>query len=376
MTTELRSIALPILLIGALIGLVVATLGGLSFESPAPVERLTIERFVLEPGMITAHVRNTGPTPLTIAQVSVNDSIWPATASPSNEIPRLGTATVTLRFPWVQGEAYDVVFFTANALAFSGTIPVAFETPRPTLSMLGSFTLIGLYVGVLPIGIGLLWLPALRRAGQRGMVFLLGFTVGVLVILGIDTLSEAVEQATRVPGPFQGLVLVGIGVLGTVLILATVAARETHGFRLAYLIALGIGLHNLAEGLAIGAAYSVGEFALGMFLIVGFILQNVTEGVALVVPVLRERVKVLHLLVLGLVAGAPTIAGTWIGGFNASVVLATLFLAIGAGAIAQVLYAVSRLALRETQRVGTPTVGLAGVVSGMLLLYVTGLILK
>ena len=371
-----RSISLPIVLLIILIGLVMATISGLGLEAPAPVEELTVERFVLEPGVISAYVRNSGPTSLTIAQVSVNDSIWPATASPSNEIPRLGTATVTLRYPWVEGEAYEVAFFTTNALVFRGSIPVAFATPQPTLATLGRFTLIGVYVGVLPIAIGLLSLPALRRAGSRGMLFLLAFTVGVLVVLGIDTLGEAVEQAARVPGAFQGPLLVGIGALGTVLVLTSVGARGEKGLRLAYLIALGIGLHNLGEGLAIGAAYSVGEFALGAFLIVGFILQNVTEGVALVAPILRDKVKLLHLVGLAALAGLPTIVGTWIGGFNASVTLATLFLAIGVGAIAQVLFEVSRLALRESERVSQPAVGLAGVVTGMLLLYATGLMLK
>jgi ZIP family zinc transporter len=376
LTSAFRTVALPIILVGVLIALVIATIGNLSLEPPAPIENLTIERIVLEPGLITAHLRNSGPTTLTIAQVSVNDSIWPATASPSNEIPRLGTATMTLRYPWVQGEAYEVVFFTTNALAFRGSIAVAFATPQPSAETLGRFTLIGVYVGVLPIAIGLMWLPLLRRAGRHGMLFLLTFTVGVLLVLGIDTLTEALEQASRVPGAFQGVLLVGIGALGTVLVLASIGAHKAEGLRLAYLIALGIGLHNLGEGLAIGAAYSVGEFALGLFLIVGFILQNVTEGVALLVPILRDRVRLQHLLTLLAVAGLPTVFGTWVGGFSPSVTWATLFLAIGVGAIGQVLYEVSRLALRELSRVQAPGVALAGALSGMLLLYATGLLLK
>jgi zinc transporter ZupT len=208
------------------------------------------------------------------------------------------------------------------------------------------------------------------------MLFLLAFTAGVLAIVGVDTLAAALDQASRVPGFFQGPLLVAIGALTTALLLATVSAHKATGLRLAYLIALGIGLHNLGEGLAIGAAYSVGEFALGLFLIVGFILQNVTEGVALVVPILRDRVRLVHLVGLCALAGVPTILGTWIGGFNASVALATLFLAIGVGAIAQVLYQVSRLTLQQSARVGAPGVGFAGQVTGMLLLYVTGLLLK
>jgi zinc transporter, ZIP family len=355
-----------------------------SWRARPPVEILTIERFVLEPGLITAHVRNSGPTELTIALASVNDSVWPAIASPSNVVPRLSTATVTLHYPWVQGEAYEVVFFTENALVFRKDIPVAFLTPRPTPAMLGSFTLIGLYVGVLPVALGLLWLPALKRAGPRIMLFLLALTAGVLAVLGIDTLAEALEQGAALPGPFQGLVLVAMGALGAVLGLAAITAaqqeldRDRAGRRLsiAYRIALGIGLHNLGEGLAIGAAYALGEIALGSFLVIGFIIQNITEGVAIIAPILRDRPRLVHLAAMGLLAGGPTILGTWIGGFTYSAVFATFFLALGVGAILQVLVEVGRLTVRETARLQAPLVSLAGVVVGMLLLYATGLLVK
>ena len=55
------------------------------------------------------------------------------------------------------------------------------------------------------------------------------------------------------------------------------------------MIAVGIGFHNLGEGLAIGAAYSIGEIALGTFLVVGFIIQNITEGLGIIAPVLRDN---------------------------------------------------------------------------------------
>ena len=373
--------ALPLGLLALLIVLFTTTNAGLDLASPAPVERLTIERFVLEPGLISTHVRNTGPAELRIALVSVNDSIWPATASPSEVIPRLGSARIDLRFPWVEGEAYHVAIFSSNSIVFSGKIPVAFATPTPTLPMLGSFTLIGLYVGVIPIALGLAWLPLLRQAGRRAILFLTALTAGVLVVLGIETLAEAVEKGKALPGPFQGLVVVGFGALATFLLLRAVTESRTEAqlasnrrFTLSYLIALGIGLHNLGEGLAIGAAYALGEIALGAFLVIGFIVQNVTEGVAIVVPILRERIRMAHLVGLGALAGLPTIAGTWIGGFTSSPLLGTLFLAIGAGAIFEVLWEVGSLATHESERLRAPFVAFAGVAVGMLVLYLTGLL--
>jgi zinc transporter ZupT len=282
----------------------------------------------------------------------------------------------------VEGEAYHVAIFTENSIVFSGDIPVAFATPQPTLPMLGSFALIGLYVGVVPIALGLAWLPVLRQAGRRAVLFLTALTAGVLVILGVETLAEAVEQGQALPGSFQGQAVVGLGAVGMFLLLRAVSRPGADGesraserrFALSYLIALGIGLHNLGEGLAIGAAYALGEAALGAFLVIGFIIQNVTEGIAIVVPILRERIRILHLVALAALAGLPTIAGTLIGGLTYSPLLATLFLALGAGAIFEVLWEVGRLALRESERLRAPFTALAGVAAGMLVLYLTGLL--
>jgi len=375
---------LPLVLLGLVIALFATTGAGLNMKAPVPIESLTIERVVLAPGMITAHVRNSGPEELTIAQVSVNDSIWPATASPSSVIPRLGTATVTLQYPWVEGEAYRVLVLTSNAIAFEREIPIAFTTPEPTVGMLLSFTLIGLYVGMIPVALGLLWYPALRRLGRRALIFLLAVTAGLLTYLGIDSLAEALDQSTRVAAPLQGLGLVGLGVIATFLLLTAITARQgaiqrndaARRLSLAYMIALGIGLHNLGEGLAIGAAYAVGEIALGAFLVIGFIIQNITEGLGIIAPILRDRPRLYHLVLMGLLAGVPTVVGAWAGGFIYSAVAATLFLAIGAGAVFQVVYEIAKLLIADNTKTPAPMLTFAGVTAGMLLLYVTGVLVK
>jgi ZIP family zinc transporter len=256
--------------------------------------------------------------------------------------------------------------------------------PAPTGRTFGGVTLIGLYVGVIPVYLGLFWFPALRQLGRRWMVFLLAVTIGLLIYLGLDTLAEALDQVGGVPAPFQGIGLIGIGAVTTFLLLAAISRRqETIGKSgaqqrraLAYMIAIGIGLHNLGEGLAIGAAYNVGEIALGAFLVVGFIIQNITEGLGIIAPVLRDRPGLKHLALMGLVAGAPAIVGAWIGGFAPSATLAVLFLGIGAGAIFEVVYEIARLIGQDDARTSMPLTIFAGVVSGMLLLWVTGLLIK
>lgn len=374
----------PVLLLAGVIYLFLQTNAGLNLRAPAPVESLTIERLVLTRDGIIAYLRNTGPQELTIAHVIVNDAIWPAQATPSPTIPRLGRATVFLAYPWVEGEAYRIKFITANSLAFTGKIPIAFETPKPAMATLWGFTLIGVYVGIVPVFLGLLWFPALRQLGRRWMNLLLSLTAGLLIYLGFDATKEAFEIAAHVPGPFQGIGLIALGGVLTFLLLNAISRRQTalgrseseQRLALAYMIALGIGLHNLGEGLAIGAAYSVGELALGTFLVIGFIMQNITEGLGIIAPILRDRPALWHLGALGLLGGAPAIFGAWLGGFTYSTPLATLFLAIGAGAIFEVVYEVTRLIAKDSAHNLSSVGNVAGIAVGMLLMYLTGLLVK
>jgi len=200
----------------------------------------------------------------------------------------------------------------------------------------------------------------------------------------LDTLVEAVEKAGAVPGPFQGIGMVGIGAVGTFFLLDAISKRQTatgksgvsQRLSLAYMIALGIGLHNLGEGLAIGAAYNVGQIALGTFLVVGFIIQNITEGLGIIAPVLRDRPSIRHLALLGLLGGGPAILGAWIGGFTPSPSLAVLFLAVGTGAVFEVVYEIAKLLRKDTAQDAMPLTVFSGVMAGMLLLWVTGLLIK
>ncbi|MEO8356457.1 MAG: ZIP family metal transporter [Chloroflexota bacterium] len=375
---------IPIILLVGVIVLFLSTGGGLRLESPVPVENLDVEKYILEPNEIRLHVRNTGPDELTVASIIVNEAVMPFEVRPGPAIPRLGSAEIHVNYAWTQGEAYGITIFTSNAVPFAVDIPVAFETPQPSQSTFWGFTLIGLYVGVIPVFLGIFWFPALRQLGRRTMTFLMAATAGLLIFLGLDTLAEALEFAAEVPSAFQGIGLIGIGAVATFLLLDAISKRQTEStggeserrLAIALMIAIGIGFHNLGEGLAIGAAYNVGEIALGTFLVVGFIIQNITEGLGIIAPVLRDRPSLGRLALMGLIGGAPAILGAWIGGYTPSPFLAVLFLAIGMGAIFEVVYEIAKLIQKDTVRESMPMTIFSGVLTGMLLLWVTGLLIK
>jgi zinc transporter ZupT len=322
-----------------------------------PVERLAFERVTLDRGGISARVLNDGPDRVTIAQVMVDDAYWAFTQEPKGALSHLGAATLRIPYPWVEGETHALRLVSRNGITFDHTIAVAVETPRPGGRLLGIFALIGAYVGVLPVAIGLLWYPLMRRLGRRGLDFVLALTVGLLLFLLVDALHEGQEAAEAVPGSFQGLVLLVFAAAAAYLAIDGFGgwlrrrrggdeARPASAI-VALLIAIGIGLHNFGEGLAIGAAFALGELAFGTLLMLGFTLHNTTEGLAIVAPLAGERVPLARLLLLGAIAGVPTILGAWLGGFLYTPLWAVLFLGVGAGAIAQVVVQITGSMARQ-----------------------------
>ncbi len=392
---------LPLLLLGIMVAVFLRFDPTEVFRTAfPPVEELTIERVTFpEPGRMKVRVVNGGPEPVTIAQVLVDEAYWRFELDGDRTVPRLASRTLTLPYPWVEGEPHEIAVVSSTGLTFTHEVEVATVTPRPNARYLTTFALLGLYAGVVPVLIGLLWYPFLREIDRKWLHFFLSLTVGLLLFLGVDSLAEALEVAERVPSAFQGVGLVLLGVAGAVLALRALGAWRSEGaeggpeaapgravdrgaggastssrLRLAYLIAIGIGLHNLGEGLAIGAAYALGEIALGSFLVIGFALHNTTEGLAIVAPVASDRPPLWHLAVMGAVAGLPTIAGAWIGGFSYSPIASTLFLALGAGAIFQVVLEVGKMIQRAWPQGVFQPLNAAGLALGLLLMYGTALL--
>ncbi len=362
-----------------------ASFGGRSLpeRTGPPVEELAVERTVLSPGTMALTVRNTGPDPVQVAQVFVNDTYVGFTGG-AYPVERLGSATLRLDYPWHEGQPYLVSMLTSTGAVIEHEIPAAVATPAVGGDFLAQMVLLGLYVGVIPVVLGMLFLPVLRRTGGRTVRVLLALTVGVLLFLAVDATIEGFELAGGAGAAFGGVLLVLLGAAFAFLALMAVdrwlRSRSSadgegtpDGGRLALLIATGIGLHNLGEGLAIGSAYAVGSLALGSALVVGFALHNTTEGVAIVAPLASRPTSLPHLLGLGLVAGAPAIVGALIGVTVDNPAVSALLFGIGVGAIAQVVVQIAP-SMRERSSRSLDPAALAGMAVGVLLMYGTGLL--
>jgi zinc transporter ZupT len=361
---------------------------GLGRRTAPPIETLDVQRVLLPaPGQIVVDVVNGGPDPITIAQVLVDEAYWQFTMEPSGPLARLQSAQITIPYPWIEGESHAIALISSTGVIFETSIPVAIESPQPTQESFLRFALVGLYVGVIPVALGLLWYPFLRHLGRRGMNFVLALTVGLLAFLVVDMWEEARETAAATVGALDAPVLIPLVALltmGLLIVIGHALRRRTQGrsqdqdpLTLAYQIAFGIGLHNLGEGLAIGAAFALGEVALGVFLILGFTLHNVTEGIGIAAPLVGEKPALIHFFGLALLAGAPAILGTWIGAFVYSPFWTTVFLAIGIGAILQVIVEVGRLIWRSQEKAGEPAltwVTFGGVAAGIAVMYLTALL--
>jgi zinc transporter ZupT len=352
----------------------------LNFGTALP--EITIEQVHFVDSEIQVVVRNTGPMDVSIAQADVNDRIHPAAIEPDKYLDRFETATVRIPFEWNEAEPYEIGLTVQDGTRFSHSVAAAAPALEPSVELASYFAVIGTYVGIIPVMIGLLWFPFIARLSAAKYKFFLAVTVGLLLFLGIDAIEEGLEISTeRLSGSFNGALLVAtvvvcsfIGLYYSSEKLVSRASRKiTKSVAIALMVSIGIGLHNLGEGLAIGAAIGLGEIALSTFLIIGFTIHNTTEGLAIAAPMARQKPMISRLAAMGFIAGAPAILGAWIGGFQYSPIAAIIFLSIGAGAMFQVVVSIMGW-IRQDEKglISAPTA--AGVAVGMIVMYLTSIL--
>jgi zinc transporter, ZIP family len=412
-----KIIAIALIPLLVLAGMIIFLFGpGQSFlNTGISLPEITIERIEFQEGKIVAYIRNTGPEEVEIAQADINDRITPAAIEPSKTLSRLAEGKVIVPFSWSPGVPYQIGITTSDGTRFSKDVEAAALAPIPNVEQASYFAVIGTYVGVIPVLIGLLWFPFIKRLSINRYNFFLSLTAGLLVFLGIDALIESNEiTAESIAGTFNGQVLIAMVTIFSFLALlytsekliqhaimksstnsksplqvsssssaSTTQQQMVKPVAIALMISIGIGLHNLGEGLAIGAAVVLGEVALSTFLIVGFTLHNTTEGLAIVAPMAKSgRVMIRKLVAMGMIAGVPAIIGAWIGGFLYSPIAAIIFLSIGAGAIFQVVLSIASWMTKNNNSVegGRKTLlstsMIVGFIVGMAIMYVTSLLVS
>ena len=352
-------------------------------QNPPPADSFDVRRVEFDPGEIRIRVTNPQADPLTIAVVTVDDAIVPFELDGPETLGRLRSASIVVRHDWVPGEPIVVGITSSSGIQTVEEIPAAVETPRASPQSFFGYALIGTLVGILPVALGLLWLPSLRRTSPEWLAAFMALTGGLLAFLALEALSEAIELQAALPGALGGTGVVLLGVAASFLSLTLLSHRlrgresgsaAAGGLALATLVAVGIGLHNLGEGLAIGSSFAFGELTLGTFLIVGFMVHNVTEGLGIAAPAAEasRRPSLARLAALALIAGAPAILGAWIGGFVTLDILGVLFFAAAAGAALEVVVEVTRYVKDRAPGGLTSPYVFGGFLAGLLLMYATG----
>jgi zinc transporter, ZIP family len=371
----------PIVALAAVVGAFVtsgSSLVDLIGKNPPPADEFDVRRVELRPGEVRIRVTNPQSAELTIGTVTIDDAIVPYRVDGTTTLSRLRSATVVVPYDWVEDEPLTVGITSSTGIQTTHEIAAAVETPRPSARGFLGYGIVGFLVGVLPVALGLLWLPSLRRVGAHWQAAFMALTAGLLSFLGVEALFEAFQRQALLPGALGGAGLVLLGVAVSYLTMTFLAARSTAlgGLGLATLVAIGIGVHNLGEGLAIGTSFAVGELTLGTFLIVGFMVHNVTEGIGIATPIAegRDAPPVWRLAALALVAGAPAIAGAWIGGYTTNDVLAVVFFAAAAGAALEVVVEVARYVARRAPGGLQSGWAIGGFLAGIVAMYATGVL--
>ena len=349
-----------------------------------PLPEITIEKVDFVDSEIQATVRNTGPIPVTVVMADVNDRIKPAAVEPDGFLERFETALVRIPFEWNEAEPYIIGITIEDGTRFEKEIKAAAPALEPSFDLIVFFAVIGTYVGIIPVMIGLLWLPFIKRISKQKYHFFLALTAGLLFFLAIDSIEEAINVSDEsLAGSFNGTLLVatvtvlsflGLYYAGNKLVKKADSSKISKPVAIALMISIGIGMHNFGEGLAIGAAVGLGSIAFSTFLIVGFALHNTTEGIAIAAPMSRGKLMIGKLAAMGLIAGSPAIFGAWVGGFVYTPFASVIFLAIGAGAIFQVIVVIMKWIRDEGDKNFSSAAVVSGFAAGMLVMYLTSIL--
>ena len=219
----------PIVVLAAMLGFLLSPYGQSLINVGTPLPQVTIEKIEFHDNQILAFIRNTGPMDIIVSQADVNDRIQSAAIEPSSKIERLSEALVTIPYPWLPGTPYEIGITTSDGTRFSKGVEAAVLAPTPDANQALLFTSLGVYVGVIPIMLGLLWYPYIRKISIAKYSFFLSLTAGLLVFLGIDALLEVNEIViNNVAAVFNGQALSVLVTISSFAVLLYTSERLTQ----------------------------------------------------------------------------------------------------------------------------------------------------
>jgi hypothetical protein len=129
---------------------------------------------------------------VSIAQVNVLD-YYAAFTQTRETMAALEANMLTVTYHRVEGDPYEIALVTSNGGKILVTIDAAALSPERGTSFFGLMTLPGIYVGVIPVALGMLWMPFVGSSSASWIRLLLGVTIGLLGFLAIEATLEGME---------------------------------------------------------------------------------------------------------------------------------------------------------------------------------------
>ena len=246
--------------------------------------------------------------------------------------------------------------------------------------------LLGIYVGVIPIALGMLWLPWIRRIPPGWLRGVMALTVGLLAFLAIDATLEGFELAGEGSQAFGGAALVLLGAVVAFLLLTGVSAWLAQRRRAARARARRAARSRCSSPSASACTTSARasrsarptRSARWRWAPSWSSASRCTTRPRASRSSRRSRTcdrRSRRLALLGLIAGAPAVLGAWIGAAAFNTSLAAFLFGFGAGAIVQVIVQLAP-SLRDGEGRTLHPVAVTGLLAGMALMFATGLLVS
>lgn len=369
---------LPALLaaIAAVALLVVALVRGDLWRPPGsavpPVEELSVERVLLDDGGISLLVQAGPWLPVRIAQVQVDGAYWSFEQDPLGSLPPLASGWLRIPYPWVLGESHLITILSRTGAVFEHWIVAARPTPAPTASP--ALIVVGLALGLLPLGLGRLARPVLPAGRDRARDFAFAVAVGLLACLLPNTLSAAFAAAALAQPDLRGEATVWLTVGLILLLLVGIGWLGQGRSRPNMATALRLGAHNGSAGLAIGASLASGRIMFAALLTAAFVLHRTLLALGLEADRATAGAAPTTLPGLWALAVLPAVVGVLAGGHAFAPRWAAVALAAGAGAILHVLCGTAVLLAHRAQRGDRTATALYGLAVGLSVMYASTLL--